>query len=49
MTGGAAHNRYVEAEIMAETAKAQEVPATAILEESQAQIRFRTHITPFKS
>ena len=37
MTGGAAHNRYVEAKVMAAIARAQGVPATAILEESQAQ------------
>ncbi len=37
MTGGAAHNRYVEAEVMAAIAKAQGVPAVAILEESQSQ------------
>jgi uncharacterized SAM-binding protein YcdF (DUF218 family) len=37
MTGGAAHNQYVEAEVMAAIAKAQGVPAAAILEESQSQ------------
>jgi hypothetical protein len=36
MTGGAAHNRYVEAEIMASIARAQGIPA-AILEEPQAK------------
>ena len=37
MTGGAAHNGYVEAHVMAELAKAQGVPATAIVEEGQAK------------
>ena len=37
MTGGAAHNQYVEAEVMASIAKAQGVPPSVILEESQAQ------------
>ncbi|MFL6465052.1 MAG: YdcF family protein [Bryobacteraceae bacterium] len=37
MTGGAAHNRYVEAEVMAKIAEAQGVPPAAILEESWAQ------------
>ena len=37
MTGGAAHNDYVEAHVMAELAKAQGVPATAIVEEGQAK------------
>jgi uncharacterized SAM-binding protein YcdF (DUF218 family) len=37
MTGGAAHNRYVEAAVMARVAEAQGVPASAILEESQSR------------
>ena len=37
MTGGAAHNRYVEAKVMAAIARAQGVPPAAILEEPQAQ------------
>lgn len=37
MTGGAAHNRYVEAEVMARVAEAQGIPAGAILLEPQAQ------------
>ncbi len=37
MTGGAAHNRYVEAEVMASIAEAQGVPPAAILQELQAQ------------
>lgn len=37
MTGGAAHNRYIEAKVMASIARAQGVPSTAILEEAQAQ------------
>jgi uncharacterized SAM-binding protein YcdF (DUF218 family) len=37
MTGGAAHNDYVEAHVMAELAEAQGVPAAAIVEESQAK------------
>ena len=37
MTGGAAHNRYIEAEVMAAIAEVQGVPASAILEETQAQ------------
>jgi len=31
MTGGAAHNRFVEAQVMARTAEAQGVPASAIV------------------
>jgi uncharacterized SAM-binding protein YcdF (DUF218 family) len=36
ITGGAAHNRYVEAEVMARAAEAQGVPASSIIEETQA-------------
>ena len=35
-TGGAAHNQFVEAQVMARTAEAQGIPAGAILEEKQA-------------
>lgn len=35
-TGGAAHNRFVEANVMARVAEAQGVPATAILVEPKA-------------
>jgi uncharacterized SAM-binding protein YcdF (DUF218 family) len=37
MTGGAAHNRYIEAKVMAKLAEAQGVPAAAIVEESHSQ------------
>ena len=37
MTGGAAHNQFVEAHVMKELAVAQGVPADAITEEGQAQ------------
>jgi uncharacterized SAM-binding protein YcdF (DUF218 family) len=37
MTGGAAANQYVEAEIMAHVAEAQGIPASAIVEETQAR------------
>ncbi len=37
MTGGAAHNQFVEADVMKELAVAQGVPADAITEEGQAQ------------
>jgi uncharacterized SAM-binding protein YcdF (DUF218 family) len=37
MTGGAAHNDYVEAEVMAKLAESQGVPAAAIVEERQAK------------
>ena len=37
MTGGAAHNHFVEADVMAAFARAQGVPADAILEEARAQ------------
>lgn len=37
MTGGAAHNQFVEAHVMAVLAASQGVPASAILEEGQAQ------------
>jgi len=37
MTGGAAHNRYVEAHVMAELAEEQGVPDPAIFEEDHAQ------------
>lgn len=36
VTGGAAHNRFVEADVMAGVARAQGVPASAIIQESQA-------------
>jgi len=36
-TGGAAHNRFVEAQVMARTAEAQGIPAAVIVEEPQAQ------------
>jgi len=37
MTGGAAHNQFVEAHVMAAYAISHGVPATAIIEEPQAQ------------
>jgi uncharacterized SAM-binding protein YcdF (DUF218 family) len=37
ITGGAADNRFVEAEVMARTAEAQGIPAGAIIEETQAK------------
>lgn len=37
MTGGAAHNDYIEADVMAALARAQGVPADAILEDRQAK------------
>lgn len=37
MTGTAAHNHYVEADVMAQLARSQGVPASAILEDVQAQ------------
>ncbi|NYF80171.1 ElyC/SanA/YdcF family protein [Granulicella arctica] len=37
MTGGAAHNQFTEAHVMAQFAEAQGVPASVILEEDQAQ------------
>lgn len=37
MTGGAAHNRFIEAHVMGELARSQGVPAAAIFEESRAQ------------
>ena len=37
MTGAAAHNQYIEADVMAELARSQGVPASAILEDVQAQ------------
>jgi uncharacterized SAM-binding protein YcdF (DUF218 family) len=36
LSGGAAHNRFVEAQVMARTAQAQGIPASAIVLESQA-------------
>ena len=36
MTGGAAHNHYVEAHVMAQLAESQGVPASAVIEEGQA-------------
>ena len=35
-TGGAAHNRFVEAHVMARTAEAQGIPASVIVEEPEA-------------
>jgi uncharacterized SAM-binding protein YcdF (DUF218 family) len=35
-TGGPAHNQFVEAQVMARTAEAQGIPASAIVEETQA-------------
>jgi uncharacterized SAM-binding protein YcdF (DUF218 family) len=37
MTGGAAHNRYVESEVMAKTAEENGVPASAIFEDKQSR------------
>ncbi len=37
LTGGAAHNQFTEADIMARTAQAQGIPASAIFREQQAQ------------
>jgi uncharacterized SAM-binding protein YcdF (DUF218 family) len=37
MTGGPAHNRFVEAQIMAQAAQAQGIPASAILVEPRAE------------
>lgn len=37
ITGGAVDNQYVEAEVMARTAKARGIPAGAIVEETQAR------------
>lgn len=37
MTGGAAHNRFVEAHVMAEIALKQGIPASDVIEEGQAQ------------
>ena len=37
MTGGSAHNRFVEAQVMARTAEAQGIPAQVILEEPDAR------------
>ena len=37
MTGGPAHNHFVEADVMAKFAESQGVPASDILEEAQAQ------------
>jgi uncharacterized SAM-binding protein YcdF (DUF218 family) len=37
MTGSAAHNPYIEADVMAQLARSQGVPASAILEDVQAQ------------
>ena len=36
VSGGAAHNQYIEADVMADVAKAQGVPASAVIEEPQA-------------
>lgn len=37
ITGGAAHNRFVEADVMARVAEAQGIPADAIIEEPTAR------------
>lgn len=37
MTGGAAHNHYVESEVMAKTAEENGVPASAIFEDKQSR------------
>ena len=37
MTGAAAHNQYIEADVMAQLARSQGVPASAILEDVRAQ------------
>lgn len=37
LTGGAAHNQFIEAEIMARTAEAQGIPASAIVVEPEAR------------
>jgi uncharacterized SAM-binding protein YcdF (DUF218 family) len=37
LTGGAAHNQFVEAHVMAQFAQSQGVPASALIEEGQAQ------------
>jgi uncharacterized SAM-binding protein YcdF (DUF218 family) len=37
LTGGAVRNRFVEAQVMARTAKAQGIPEAAILEEPEAR------------
>lgn len=37
MTGGAAHNRFVEAHVMAVLAESEGVPASAVIEEGQAK------------
>jgi uncharacterized SAM-binding protein YcdF (DUF218 family) len=37
LTGGAAHNRFVEAHVMAQYAASQGVPASGLFEEGQAQ------------
>ena len=37
LSGGAAHNQFIEAEVMARTAEAQGIPASAIVEEGQAK------------
>lgn len=37
LSGGAAHNQYVEAQVMARTAEAQGIPASAVFVEGQAQ------------
>ena len=36
-TGGAAHNQFIEAHVMARTAEAQGIPASVILEEPEAK------------
>jgi len=36
LTGGAAHNRFIEAQVMARTAEAQGIPASVIFEDRQA-------------
>ena len=44
-TGGAVANRFVEAHVMARTAEAQGIPASAVLEDLRRGTRWRTHAT----
>lgn len=37
LSGGAAHNEFVEAQVMAEVARSQGIPQTSLVEESRAQ------------
>jgi vancomycin permeability regulator SanA len=45
MTGGAAHNRFVEAQVMAHLAEAQGIPADMIVEDPEAHTRSRMRAT----